>query len=509
MNTNMEIQMKTLNDVDHTRVCEAEKTFKPFKRLNDPRFGEVNLVQHPLQKNILVVKEKKINSKDEASRQIILARQRMELQHPFLLRLVDYSIAKHQELCSSFYILKLFFEYPKSDLKRDMAERRKTNTPFTYRDLTYIMYQQLSVQDYLQSQNLSHGDIQPQLLAWDSETLNSKLLDRIEEPYVAARTKQVQKNRLLGNQPLYQSPVTYQNLKKGNLNFQVDPYKEDAFSLGLVMLEAGTGASIQDIYDAKNGVVNEGRLNEYLNNFSNQYGQASPDLVNCVRSLNVYDEAKRSNARQMLQTLPPYESVKQYMIEHPEGGMFTTTTTTTTVTEEEQRRQEEELRRQQEANLYAYDSSNPYMAQGPQHVDNVEGGVATNEPPVADYHPPVAEVEEPKVEPPKAESVRITESYTTSTPIITKSIAPVTYTYGSYPTAYTYAPQAQYVYTEAPKEQVVYTQPYVYSEPSQMTYSYTQPTYAPQTKYVSYQGQYPSYTTQYASGTYPQPTTPR
>lgn len=259
----------------------------------------------------------------------------MDLQHPGILRLVDYSVAKHQELCSSFYIVKLFFEYPKSDLKRDAAERRKTGTPYDYKEMTHILYQQLSAFDYLQEHELSHGDIQPMLISWESDTTTSKLMDRMEEPYVAAKTKQVQKNRLLGNQPLYQSPTMYQNLKKGNLNFAFDPYKEDAFAFGLVMLEAGTGNSVQNIYDAKTGTVNEAALNTHVQSFDNQYAHVAPELANAVHDLCLYDESKRPSARQLLQQLPPYEAVKQYMQQHPEGGIYATTTTTTTVVEEE------------------------------------------------------------------------------------------------------------------------------------------------------------------------------
>lgn len=36
----------------------------------------------------------------------------------------------------------------------------------------------------------------------------------------------------------------YSNLKKGNLNFSFDPYKEDLFALGLTLLEIGLGHPI-------------------------------------------------------------------------------------------------------------------------------------------------------------------------------------------------------------------------------------------------------------------------
>jgi hypothetical protein len=63
----------------------------------------------------------------------------------------------------------------------------------------------------------------------------------------------------------------YQNLKKGNLNFSFDPYREDAFALGLVLLEAGNGVPVQNIYDAKAGVVSEQALSEHLSTFGNKY----------------------------------------------------------------------------------------------------------------------------------------------------------------------------------------------------------------------------------------------
>lgn len=64
----------------------------------------------------------------------------------------------------------------------------------------------------------------------------------------------------------------YQNLKKGNLNFELNPQKEDSFALGLVLLEAGNGQSIQTIYDTKAGLVSEQALNEQLGAFGAKYG---------------------------------------------------------------------------------------------------------------------------------------------------------------------------------------------------------------------------------------------
>lgn len=80
---------------------------------------------------------------------------------------MDYSVAKVSELCSTFYILKLFYEYPRSDLRREMGEKRKNNVYFTDAEITHLLYHQLNAMNYMNQNNLSHGDIQPLFIGWD------------------------------------------------------------------------------------------------------------------------------------------------------------------------------------------------------------------------------------------------------------------------------------------------------------------------------------------------------
>ena len=114
-----------LKDADYTRTSDLEKNFKFFKRINDPRFGDISIIQNPQSREFLAVREKKINDRAEAGRQVLAARQRVQLKSPFLLELKDYSVVKQSELCSSFYILKYFYEYPRSDLRKEIQERQR------------------------------------------------------------------------------------------------------------------------------------------------------------------------------------------------------------------------------------------------------------------------------------------------------------------------------------------------------------------------------------------------
>lgn len=47
----------------------------------------------------------------------------------------------------------------------------------------------------------------------------------------------------------------YSNIKKGNLKFDNNGNKEDTYALGLCLLEAGNGKSIQNIYNKAKGEV--------------------------------------------------------------------------------------------------------------------------------------------------------------------------------------------------------------------------------------------------------------
>ena len=84
----------TLKDSDYSRKSTLEKDFKFKKRVNDPRFGEISIIQNPHNRQLLAVREKKITDKKEAGRQIVNCRKRMANKHPNILNLVDYSVTK-------------------------------------------------------------------------------------------------------------------------------------------------------------------------------------------------------------------------------------------------------------------------------------------------------------------------------------------------------------------------------------------------------------------------------
>lgn len=109
----------TLTDADYKKTSPYEKNFAHKKKIMDPRFGDISIIQNPTNWEVLAVSEKQINDKKEAGNFIVNCKKRLSNQHPNILGLKDYSVKKHSELCSSFFVIKQFYEYPRSDLYRE------------------------------------------------------------------------------------------------------------------------------------------------------------------------------------------------------------------------------------------------------------------------------------------------------------------------------------------------------------------------------------------------------
>lgn len=87
----------------------------------------------------------------------------------------------------------------------------------------------------------------------------------------------VQRRNFRENQELYVSPQLFCALVKGKQKVKFNPYKNEVFAFGLVVLELSLLHSIQQIYDFRNGTINKEIFLYHLDNFMEIYG--SNDLL--------------------------------------------------------------------------------------------------------------------------------------------------------------------------------------------------------------------------------------
>ena len=304
----------SLKDKDFQRTSKLERICKQKKRVQDPRFGSISIVQNPKTKELLALREIKEGKKDLASKRIIKCRKLMQNRHPNLLNLKDYSVTKQSELCSTNYIIKEFYEYPRSDMKREIKERSKKGETFNDKELTHILYQQVQANSYLQAKGQTHGNIQPLHIAYNKIDKTSKLIHTTRDQGTSLKMKrQLLRNKLKSKNDLYMTPKTFENLYKGNLNYKNNQAKEDTFTLGLTMLESGNGHSIQNIYNKKKGTFDKVALQKHIDNFNNKFGHENLLLVSTVSTMVNLNEEERPDPRGLETTMPNYNEVKSFL----------------------------------------------------------------------------------------------------------------------------------------------------------------------------------------------------
>lgn len=93
--------------------------------------------------DLIFIKEKLSSSNVEASNDIRELKMRMELNHPNLQQLKGHSSQVKRELCSTHYITRGFYEFPKSDMLKEIQEHSKQNIDFQPEELHSLCIQVL------------------------------------------------------------------------------------------------------------------------------------------------------------------------------------------------------------------------------------------------------------------------------------------------------------------------------------------------------------------------------
>lgn len=105
----------------YEKECFVEENYKKTKDLEDKRFGNVSVWIKKTGDDILVKKEMNAKNKKFLKIMIDQAKDRMSLNHQYIMKMVDFSVHVVQE-----DDLKIwgFYQAPMQDLKKEI-ERRK------------------------------------------------------------------------------------------------------------------------------------------------------------------------------------------------------------------------------------------------------------------------------------------------------------------------------------------------------------------------------------------------
>lgn len=304
-----------LGDAEFDKKWDLESQYTFIRKSNDPRFGEISLYKSKTGNDMIFAKEKLVTAKQQASNDIRDLKSRQALNHKNIQKVLGYSTTTQKELCSTTYLTKAFYEFPKSDLHKGIEEKRQNGQVYSTPELQNIGNQALHGLNHLHNLEISHGDVRPLNIGLNRDTDGVQILDRLNNP---APAEQVQNKNIVENKDLYISPELYRKLQGKDKTVKSDPYKNDLYGLGLSLLQAGTGEKVQNIYKP-GGNFDQNALDQHIQNFDQKHAANSPYLSKFVHTLLSPNEANRLSA-------------SEYIEKSGRIGDSSTTTTTTTTT---------------------------------------------------------------------------------------------------------------------------------------------------------------------------------
>lgn len=295
----------TLTDEELNRQSELETKFTFYKKHTDPSMGEITLLKNTAG-SVICYKEQIKNSKEQFAQAIMEARERLKMNHKYLIEMKDYSTKQKNDFCSTFYTIRTFFEYQMNNLQKEIKHRKDSGIDFSMIELTHLLYNIAEAGAYLQDRGKSHGDIRPSSIAVMEEGKCFKLIDRADSSVSAVQS---QLNYIFSGKEIYLTPQLYNALKKNNMKINHNEYKSDVFSFGLCILEAGLKRGVNAIYTENSFNPNE--LQKLIDEFQRKYDD-NPLLVTTVKKMLSIDEADRPDFKTIINAIPPYKEIIEF-----------------------------------------------------------------------------------------------------------------------------------------------------------------------------------------------------
>lgn len=305
---------------DIKRKSDLETTYTKGQLRKDMFFGDFyiyNSIGGSGNPQIICV-EKIFNDKESILREIEAKKKRILNKNEYLVNLLDYSVEVQTNWCSTFYLLKCFYEYMDKNLTGEIIDRKKINgdkNRFKMEELTHLMYQQVHANAFLQERGIYHGDICPNTI-FVSPKGEYKLAFRMNDLMTPER---VQVDKAIKNEPLYLAPAFYEAVKQRSLDrMKHNQYKSDMFALGLTILQAGVMKTIQGIYVGDK--FDQRVLEELLLEFETNY-EDNPLLYTSISKMCELNEDERPDFLNLKSALPEYSTIKDYF-QKVEAGIY-------------------------------------------------------------------------------------------------------------------------------------------------------------------------------------------
>ena len=274
-----------------------DSKIKPIQ-IYDNHFGEIYLKEpenHISNNSFLKI----MNFQDSATFTSTLQKfnKKITLSHENILKLYKFKTSKQNLLCSNIYKLVFLFEYAKRDLTSEIRSKRLQNISFSDEEIVNFIRNSVSGLSFFQKNHVSLGNLRAFTIFidslnnykfYDGEFMNQpsnfslffiNKLESNEHNYNSATTSGI-----------YLSPELLAQKNRGFLNNgnNLNLYKCDVFTLGMIILEMINLKTMDFCYDYQNHLIKENFIIDFIEkNVKNKFHIGIFDFIEkCLRFEN-------------------------------------------------------------------------------------------------------------------------------------------------------------------------------------------------------------------------------
>lgn len=227
------------------------------------------------------------------------------IQNPcyYMLKCLDYSLKIEHDLCSKFYSIKVYYEYPFYDLEKILRARIRSKSKFLHEEIMYVFYHVLEALCYLESIDKSDGHLQLNTVFYDTELEIYKVVDSFG--------KETYKERCLDN--FYNNngfkiftPEVLKLLKSAE-PVQIDFSRVDTYCLGVILLALGNLDTVYKLFDLGDFTINNAHLTEMMKKVFDEYSDDNYLLIEIIRDLLIENPKHRPTPLQIRAKFPTYD----------------------------------------------------------------------------------------------------------------------------------------------------------------------------------------------------------
>jgi len=285
------------------------------KKYRDFVFGEFFEVKHVRTGELLMMKVRILNDAEKYRQNS----QRFALSHPNLIKIKGFAGKASKTSSEPSHKIYVYFaplpkdlaEFIKARKKNPLFKEQSANSKnfFSESELENIITQLIDVLEYLQNNNINHGDLRPEA-CFMTEAGKVTICDRqliYEEELDNNLEKNNRKNFLF-------SPEMFESLTKPGVNFREPSTKSDVFSLGMTFLECATFRRSASLYEwTENPCINFSGLINRLDEVQARY---SPKIYQIIAEMLKFDEQSRPNFVKLKRWVSGAEALSYRAVSH-------------------------------------------------------------------------------------------------------------------------------------------------------------------------------------------------